>query len=182
MLEVDCPICHRSLAVTPDEPSGEFRATQRYSTGRPRAGLLYGACSRCGLLVVDVALMLESREAGRDDVLEAITGARRARALFDRGYGDSAAAMTELARAFHSLRALDPPGVSPWDPTALLRWVESSSASRHELDCAHFVLSVWNLVDTEQAIGPFRAMRALAGWDRPHRAAYVEWAREPWWP
>jgi len=182
MIDADCPLCHRPLDVTAEEPSGAFRSTRRYATGQPRAGALYGACSRCELLVVDVALMLESDEADRRDVLDAINGARRARQLFDRGYGDSQVAMTELARAFHSLRSIEPPGTSPWDPVALLGWVEAGGASRHELNCAHFVLSVWNLGDTEDAIGPFNAMRALGGWDRANRAANVEWAREPWWP
>jgi hypothetical protein len=44
------------------------------------------------------------------------------------------------------------------------------------------VLSVWNTRDTEDVLGPFNVMRALAGWDREHRAAFVEWARAPWWP
>jgi len=178
----DCPACQRPLDVTDDKPPGTFATTRRYATGRPRDRVLYGACSSCDLLVVDVALMLESDQAERDDVLEAIAGARRAREIFDSGYGNSRAAMTELARAFHSLRSSEPPGVSPWDPVALLGWVESSGASVHEIYCAHFVLSVWNLGDTEDAIGSFNAMRALAGWDRAHRAVYVEWARQPWWP
>jgi len=182
MIDADCPTCHSPLDVTAEEPSGTFRSTRRYATGQPRDGILYGVCSSCELLVVDVALMLDSDEAEREDVLEAIAGARRAREVFDKGRGDSQAAMTELARAFHALRSIEPPGVAPWDPVALLGWVESSGASVHEIYCAHFVLSVWNLGDTEDAIGPFNAMRALAGWDRAHRAAYVEWAREPWWP
>ncbi len=69
------------------------------------------------------------------------------------------------------------------DP-ALLAWCKKMRGriSTHEFECAHFVLSVWNLTDTEEELGPFNVMNALAGWDREHRAAFVEWARDPWWP
>ena len=79
-----------------------------------------------GVHAVDVA-----RHVHVDDEAQARSW-RRARELFDRGYGDSQAAMTELARAFHSLRSIEPPGISPWDPVALLGWVEAGGASRHE--------------------------------------------------
>jgi hypothetical protein len=47
------------------------------------------------------------------------------------------------------------------------------------VNCAHFILTVW---DSGGPTGTFDAMAALAGWDRAHRAAFIEWAREPWWP
>lgn len=177
-----CPQCRGALRISDAPPEGGYKSTQRYSTGKPRQDVVFGLCRACELLIEDVGLMLEDREASHAGVLEAIAGSQRARAIFDKGYGDSYAAMTELARAFHSLRSVAPPGVSPWDPEALLEWVENGGASMHERACAHFVLSVWSTGDTEEAIGPFNVMRALAGWDREHRAAFVEWARAPWWP
>jgi hypothetical protein len=180
--DATCPRCGGALELSDTQPERGYKSTQRYSTGELRRDVVFGLCRKCELLIENVALMLEDQEATRDGVLEAIAGAQRARAIFDDGRGDSRAAMTELARAFHALRTTKPPGVSPWEPEALLEWVENSGASTYSLACAHFVLSVWNTRDTEDVLGPFNVMRALAGWDREHRAAFVEWARAPWWP
>ena len=182
-VDAECPACFGHLDVSFEEPQRQFRTTRRYkAAGLERDDVLYGVCAACDLLVVDVELMVASDEADRADVLEAIAGAQRARAIFDEGRGDSFAAMTELARAFHGLRSSQAPGIAPWDPVALLEWVQQGQGNHHAQHCAHFVLSVWNAGDTEEVLGPFNAMRALAGWDRAHRAAFVEWARAPWWP
>lgn len=106
-------------------------STQRYSSGRPRTGVVYGLCAQCALMIEDVALMLEADEADRAEVLVAIDRARRARAVFDRGYGDKPAAMSTLAGAFRALRR-GVPGVEPWDPHALWGWLEKGTARRHE--------------------------------------------------
>lgn len=171
-----CPECQGPLALSDEEPEAGYRSTQRYSSGRSRAGVVYGLCTRCALMIEDVALMLEAEEVDRDEILDAIGRARRARALF-RG-GDTPAAMSALAGAFHALRH-GAPGVDPWDPDALWAWLDEGTASTYELASAHFVLAVF---DPRGPAGPFDAMAALAGWDRANRAAFVEWAREPWWP
>lgn len=173
-----CPRCGGALALSENQPARPFKFVERFS-GQATRELVYGACDACDLLIVDVALMVEHADANRQDILDAIDRARRARAIFDRGHGDSHRAMTELARAFHALRSKNPPGLEPWDSDALFAWLEESGASRHELACAHFILTVW---DSHGPAGTFDAMEALAGWDRAHRAAFIEWAREPWWP
>ncbi len=178
--EAACPRCGEPMVLSENKPEGEFRFVERHRETPPVArDIVYGRCDACSLLVVDVAAMERTQQQSRDDILDAIDRARRARAIFDRGHGDSHAAMTELARAFHALRRIEPPGIEPWAPDALWGWLQQAAASRHELACAHFVLSVW---DSRGPAGTFDAMAALAGWDRAHRAAFIEWAREPWWP
>ena len=173
-----CPRCGGTLALSGEQPEGPFKFVERF-TGQVSDPVVYGACEACGLLIVNVALMLEHASADRQDILSAIDRARRARAIFDRGRGDSHRAMTELAKAFHSLRQKNPPGIEPWDPDELFSSLKQNAASRHELNCAHFILTVW---DSGGPAGTFDAMAAPAGWDRAHRAAFIEWAREPWWP
>jgi hypothetical protein len=92
--------------------------------------------------------------------------------------------MSALALSFHALERKDPPGLQPWDALAFFEWCERMQGriSTHEFECAHFVLSVWNLRDTEAVFGTLDVMGALCGWDREHRAAFIEWARDPWWP
>ncbi len=173
-----CPACQGVLALSDEPPPpSAYRSARRYSSGRPRSGVVYGLCARCGLMIEGVALMLEADEEDRAGVLDAIDRARRARAIFDRGFGDKHAAMSTLAGAFHALRE-GVPGVEPWDPEALWAWVEEGTASGYELACARFVLTVWD----QHGPAAFDAMGTLAGWDRAHRAAFVEWVREPWWP
>jgi len=108
-----CPRCEGPLELSDTQPEGGYESTRRYSIGKPRPDVVFGLCRKCELLIQDVALMLEEQKATRDSVLEAITGVQRARAIFDKGWGDPYAAMTELARAFHALRSIEPPGVSP---------------------------------------------------------------------
>lgn len=171
-----CPDCQGPLTLSDTEPEAGYRSRLSYSSGSPRSSILYGLCTRCALLIEDVALMLEADEADRAEVFDAIDRARRARALF-RG-GDTAAAMSTLAGAFHALRR-GVPGVDPWDPDALWAWLDEGTASTYERACAHFVLAVF---DRRGPAGPFDAMQALSGWDRANRAVFVEWVREPWWP
>jgi hypothetical protein len=35
---------------------------------------------------------------------------------------------------------------------------------------------------TEWEAGRFDVMEALRVWDLKHRAAFLEWAKDPWWP
>ena len=43
------------------------------------------------------------------------------------------------------------------------------------------MLAVWN-PDVEWQCGRFDLMEALCCWDDRHRAAFLMWAAEPWWP
>ncbi len=66
------------------------------------------------------------------------------------------------------------------------RWARAGGGG--QCDAALFVLSVWNWMDdwsgdglTRGDSGRFDVHRALGNWDPGHRAAFVAWAREPWW-
>lgn len=93
--------------------------------------------------------------------------------------GEIQLGMRELALAFHALERVRPDGIDPFDAPKLLAWVEKGAAARSELRCAHFVLCIYNLHETEQALGVFGALDAIASWDRSHRSAFAEWARDP---
>jgi hypothetical protein len=43
---------------------------------------------------------------------------------------------------------------------------------------ARFMLSLFR----RSAFPAFDAAAAVSRWDAPHRAAFVEWAKDPWWP
>jgi hypothetical protein len=70
--------------------------------------------------------------------------------------------------------------VEPFDAEALDAWAttapERTTASEH---AARFILSVYNF-KTEWKCGAFYATPALAKWDDAHRAAFLAWARRPW--
>ena len=83
--------------------------------------------------------------------------------------------ITLLARSFPSLEHAT--GLDPWNPGELRRWAAEDprvTAAGHH--AAAFVLGVW----TQQP--GFDVVRALAVWDAAHRAAFLAWARAPWWP
>jgi len=82
-----------------------------------------------------------------------------------------------LADTFPTLRG----AIKSWDPQRLARWASSSercSAARH---AARFVLSVWDPYG-EWECGPFNLHLALQCWDDKHRAAFLTWVKNPWWP
>jgi len=86
--------------------------------------------------------------------------------------------MAALARSFPSLEFAD--GLSPWDIDRFERWLRSGAG--HGAKCAgRFVLSVWN-PSTRWKCGRFDLHEALAVWDARHLAAFLAWARAPWWP
>lgn len=66
-----------------------------------------------------------------------------------------------------------------WSARELERWAvqDASPYGRH---AAAFVLGVWD-ANRRWACGPFLAHRAMIGWDDKHRAAFLAWARNPWW-
>lgn len=103
--------------------------------------------------------------------------------LFARG---SLARMTELQFSFPSLR--DAP--NPFHASSLDQWARAKSHG--EKLAASFVLSVWTGFsfqkgrDTHQwpwkHARPFDLHEALGVWDAGNRAAFIAWARDPWWP
>lgn len=84
--------------------------------------------------------------------------------------------MSRLAETFPVLRRLS--GVRPWDAATFAAHVNgpSSPATR---DAVRFVLGVWN--PQQPAARGFQALDALGRWDQHQRAAFVAWARSPWW-
>jgi hypothetical protein len=86
--------------------------------------------------------------------------------------------MSRLAESFHVLAGL--PGVRPWSPLALARAAFlGSTLTGPGRWTAVLVLKVWNL---GFPCPSFDAIAALAGWDAEHRAAFVAWASEAWFP
>jgi hypothetical protein len=109
---------------------------------------------------------------------------------------DNYAAMSALGRLFPSMVRFDGstvPGIEPWDPQALVHWLNTSgeptSGSRQ---AALFLLSVWNREDWRgfglkvrrgsQRIGRFDINDGFASWDGPHRRAALAWFANPFWP
>ena len=68
-----------------------------------------------------------------------------------------------------------------WDPEVLDRWACGPVPGSGAFHAARFVLSVFN-ADAPWQCGPFELHRALCAWDAAHRAAFLAWARAPWWP
>jgi hypothetical protein len=112
------------------------------------------------------------------------------------------AQMTALAKLFPSMTrwgGSPVPGTDPWEPEALVQWLNSgepSSGSRH---AGLFLLSVWNRDDWatyglkvprlrkddwkgSRRIGRWDVNDAWAAWDDTHRAAALAWLNNPFWP
>ena len=113
--------------------------------------------------------------------------------------------MTLQALAFHVLSP-NIPGVSPWEPLDLYKWIcERPPVTGATYHAVRFLLCLWNrqgfrdmeerasedefplfskkeLARLGEPLGEFDAMEALASWDRRNRAAFVAWCRDPWWP
>lgn len=70
-------------------------------------------------------------------------------------------------------------GANPFDPELLD--ANSAGASHGELVSIAFLLNVWSPGHRWQ-VGDFDAMDALGVWDASKRAAFCEWAQNPWWP
>jgi hypothetical protein len=96
-----------------------------------------------------------------------------------------------LARSFTALRRAPHALFQPWDALRFAEFYRPGSSG--EKDAALFVLSVWNpstnwkrLAKLSRDRGPtggfFDVHRALGNWDDANRAAFLEWARNPWWP
>lgn len=107
----------------------------------------------------------------------AVTAAAAAPVIAAEG-GEATGRLKALAHTFPSL--WDAPGISPWDPHALDEWASDVGLPPVPSFSAQFVLAVcdpWLAWDS----GPFDLMEAMAAWDAEHRAAFLEWVRNPWW-
>lgn len=102
------------------------------------------------------------------------------------------AMMATLARTFPTLRREAP--IDPFDPEVLESFARGG-ACHSALVSARFVLSVWSGTTGALDVGkkvadrqwPWKCARfdlheAFGVWDDEHRAAFLAWARAPWWP
>jgi hypothetical protein len=87
--------------------------------------------------------------------------------------------MTAFVRTFPCVR--NAPGISTWDANLLDAWAAETPLSNGELLTARFLLAVWDPSQSWRC-GAFDVMAALRVWDREHRAAFLAWATDPWWP
>jgi hypothetical protein len=94
-------------------------------------------------------------------------------------YLSTEAKMTAFAQTFPSMEKAS--GVKLWDAHTLDRWANSFTGSHGELVTARFLLAVWDPEHT-WSCGRFELMEALRVWDERHRAAFLAWASNPWWP
>jgi hypothetical protein len=92
---------------------------------------------------------------------------------------DREAKMAAFARTFPSTAKSD--GVRLWDAHTLDHWAAETPVSHGELLTAQFLLSVRDSA-TAWRCGRFELMDALRVWDDQHRAAFLAWADDPWWP
>lgn len=83
--------------------------------------------------------------------------------------------MSQLAESFPALRGK--PGVRPWEPGVLNRWI--GMASSGEQHCARFVLYVWDQYYHWRG-GRFDLIEACNVLDDMNRAAIIAWLRAPW--
>lgn len=90
------------------------------------------------------------------------------------------ARMVQLARSFPVLQLCAAP-LNTWDAKRLARWGRGPAAGSGARHAVRFLLSVWNH-HTRWAIGRFDLHGALACWDAGNRAAFLAWAKDPWWP
>lgn len=69
-----------------------------------------------------------------------------------------------------------------FDANRLNRWVRTDpGVTAGSLMAGRFVLQVWN-PHTKWTAGRFNVVEALQRWDERHRAAFLAWAADPWWP
>jgi len=100
---------------------------------------------------------------------------------------ESRARFDRLVMSFPTLRGC--PGTMPWNAGRFAAWA-SGCDTRAQRNAAQFVLSVWNGSTPDDAwwcedpleVGRFDPVDALAYWDQMHRAAFLRWCEDPFWP
>jgi hypothetical protein len=108
---------------------------------------------------------------------------------------DTTRAIVALARKFPSL-AERIPGIEPWNPLELLRWIVLGGHSHGEVLAAKFVLGVWNNADWQEVanedpdplaeyrrlceeprgkivLTKFSLFEAMSVWDDEHRTGLI---------
>jgi hypothetical protein len=86
--------------------------------------------------------------------------------------------MLRLVWSFPSLQRCP---LATWDAMKFQRWAKEKLYSSGELHSARFVLTIWNPYH-RWSIGKFDLIRALGVWDLGHRNAFLDWAKEAWFP
>jgi hypothetical protein len=71
-------------------------------------------------------------------------------------------------------------GSTLFQPIDLDSWA-TSQPSDGALHAAKFLLALWNNQQVWDC-GKFDVTDAMSIWDAEHRAAFVVWAEQPWWP
>ena len=81
------------------------------------------------------------------------------------------------------------PGLTPWNPTMWAKWWRTSGAQTSgTYHAVALCLSVWSGGNRDAAGRKwftgyeFDAARAMGSWDNAHRAAFLKWVADPWWP
>lgn len=119
--------------------------------------------------------MATSRGSSWDTHLELVQD--RAGATVGRRLTATERRMLDFVDTFPTLRGV----LQQWDPAALDAWAEGPAATEGGIQAAQFVLSVWNPANHWRC-GEFCVVLAMGVWDGAHRAAFLEWAKKPWWP
>lgn len=111
--------------------------------------------------------------------------------------------MTRLAQRFPTLDRAD--GIEPFDASRLDAWACSGAPCHGARWAARFLLAVWSgrhsalkhtrklkedgevvahlfRAETPWGCGVFDVVSAMGTWDDEHRAAFLAWAKDPWWP
>lgn len=87
--------------------------------------------------------------------------------------------MAALARSFPCIAKA--PAVKLWDANGLDQWASEVPIFHGELVTVRFLLAVWD-PDFYWRCARFDLMETLRAWDEAHRAAFLAWASDPWWP
>jgi hypothetical protein len=88
--------------------------------------------------------------------------------------------MTVLALSFPEVDKCARELVVPWtDARPLLRAIRRGGFGHGCLCSLKFLVSVWNPYENGKK---FDLHEALGVWDAPHRAAFLAWVKDPWWP
>ncbi|MFO0847141.1 MAG: hypothetical protein U0871_01090 [Gemmataceae bacterium] len=87
-------------------------------------------------------------------------------------------AITGLARSFPCLT--DARGLDPWHPRSFDLWGLDPARSFEARYAVALILNVWNS-RYRWSVGPFDAVYALLQWDDADRAAFLDYAADPFW-
>lgn len=84
--------------------------------------------------------------------------------------------MTALAMSFRAYREKVARGQlhELWDAQRVSEWLETAAWGERRV--YRFLLSVW-----DKSENSFDLHDALSVWDDEHRAAFIAWAKDPWW-